>query len=199
MSAQDFGSGVNLSSNHGFKRCNPVLEKVNLGDLGKMAGLEICRTAMVEAGVLEFVQCSNLALCCGKAYLLLGCVILPMSSFISGVPFILTFLPYQTDEIAGPSYSVIRVGWIKGLEMYCSNIQRIKINFKGCNAFSMTVNNCWRWQFTFQQIQRHLDSPLVTEKALGCSSFISINSEPFSSFAPNKSTKLFCMELHASL
>jgi hypothetical protein len=38
-----------------------------------------------------------------------------MSGFISGVPFILTFLPYQTDEIAGPSYSVIRVGWFEGL------------------------------------------------------------------------------------
>jgi hypothetical protein len=118
MSAQDFGSGVNLGSNHGFECCNPVLETVNLGDLGEMgfgAGLEICRVAVVEARVLEFVQCSNLALCCGKAYLLLGCVILPMSGFISGVPLILTFLPYQTDEIAGPSYSVIRVGWFEGL------------------------------------------------------------------------------------
>jgi hypothetical protein len=98
MSAQDLGSNVDLASDHGFVCCNPVLETVNLGDLGEMvvgAGLEICCTAVVEARILEFVQCSNLALCCGKAYLLLCCGILPMSGFISGVPFILTFLPYH--------------------------------------------------------------------------------------------------------
>jgi hypothetical protein len=90
---------------------------VNLGDLGEIdvwAGLEIRRAAMVETRI-EFVQCWNLALCCGKAYLLLGWGILPMSGFIAGVPFFLTFLPYQTDEIAGPSYSVIHVGWFERL------------------------------------------------------------------------------------
>jgi hypothetical protein len=49
MSAQDFGSDVDLASDHGFVCCNPVLEMVNLGDLGKTvfwAGLEICRTDM---------------------------------------------------------------------------------------------------------------------------------------------------------
>jgi hypothetical protein len=118
MSAQDFGSDVDLLSDPGFVSCNPGLEMVNLGDLGQMlfwAGLEICCTAVVETQILEFVQCLNLVLCCGKAYLLLGCGILPMSGFISGVPFLLTFLPYQTGEIAGPSYSVIHVGWFKGL------------------------------------------------------------------------------------
>jgi hypothetical protein len=53
---------------------------VNVGDLGEMgfgAGLEVCRAAVVEARVLEFIQCSNLALCCGKAYLLFGFVIQP--------------------------------------------------------------------------------------------------------------------------
>jgi hypothetical protein len=109
---------MNLGSNHGFERCNPVLEMVNFGDLGEMgfgAGLEVCRAAVVEARVLEFIQCSNLSFCCGKAYLLFGFVIEPMSGFISGVPFILTFLPYQTDEIAGPSYAMICVGWFEGL------------------------------------------------------------------------------------
>jgi hypothetical protein len=51
----------------------------------------------------------------GKAYLLLDCVVLSMSGFISGVPFITDISPYQTDEIAGPSYSVICVGWFEGL------------------------------------------------------------------------------------
>jgi hypothetical protein len=91
---------------------------VNFGDLGEMgfgAGLEVCRAAVVEARVLEFIQCSNLALCCGKAYLLFGFVIQPMSGFVSGVPFSLAFLPYQTDEIASPSYPVIGVGWFEGL------------------------------------------------------------------------------------
>jgi hypothetical protein len=89
MSAQDLGSNVDLTSDHGFVCCNPVLEMVNLGDLGKMdvwAGLEICCTAMVETRILELVRCSNLALCCGKAYLLLCFIILSMSGFISGVP-----------------------------------------------------------------------------------------------------------------
>jgi hypothetical protein len=74
MSTQDLGSNVDLASDHGLVCCNPVLKMVNLGDLGKMdvwAGLEICCAAMVEARILEFVQCSNLVLCFGKVYLLL--------------------------------------------------------------------------------------------------------------------------------
>jgi hypothetical protein len=59
MSAQDFESDVDLASDHGFVCCNPVLEMVNLGDLGEMvfwAGLEICRAAMVETRILELVH-----------------------------------------------------------------------------------------------------------------------------------------------
>jgi hypothetical protein len=47
--------------------------------------------------------------------LLFGFVIQPISGFVSGVPFSLAFLPYQTDEIASPSYPVIGVGWFEGL------------------------------------------------------------------------------------
>jgi hypothetical protein len=75
---------------------------VNFGDLSKMgfgAGLEVCRAAVVEARVLEFIQCSNLALCCGKAHLLFGFVIQPMPGFISGVPFSLAFLPRNIKQI----------------------------------------------------------------------------------------------------
>jgi hypothetical protein len=36
MSAQDVGSNVDFASDHWLICCNPVLEMVNLGDLGKM-------------------------------------------------------------------------------------------------------------------------------------------------------------------
>jgi hypothetical protein len=35
MSAQDLGSNADLTSDHRFVCCNPVLKMVNLGDLGK--------------------------------------------------------------------------------------------------------------------------------------------------------------------
>jgi hypothetical protein len=107
--------------------CNPVFEMMNLGDLGEMdvwASLEICCAAMVETQFLQLVQCLDLALCCGKAYLLLSFWILSMSGFVSGVPFILAFLPCQLDKIAGPSYSLIHVGQFKGL---AGNILLLKL------------------------------------------------------------------------
>jgi hypothetical protein len=113
-----WGSNFDLASDHWFVCCNPVLEMVNLGDLGKMdiwAGLDINCTAMVEIQILELIQFSDLALCCCKAYLLLCFCILSMSGFISGVPSILTFLPYELDEIAGPSYSVVHMDPFEGL------------------------------------------------------------------------------------
>jgi hypothetical protein len=118
VSAQDVGSNGDFASDHWFVCCDPVLKVVNLGDLGKMdvwTGFEIFCAAMVKARIFERVQCSDLSLCGGKAYLLFGFGILSMSGFISSVPFILTFLPYQSDEIAGPSYSVILVGLFEGL------------------------------------------------------------------------------------
>jgi hypothetical protein len=57
-----FGTNVDLASDHGFVCYNPVLELVNLRDLGKMdvrAGLDICCTAMVETLILELANISK--------------------------------------------------------------------------------------------------------------------------------------------
>jgi hypothetical protein len=51
MSAQDFRSGVNRGSNHGLVRCIPVLQTVNLGDLGEMVFPDCTVASLASLGV----------------------------------------------------------------------------------------------------------------------------------------------------
>jgi hypothetical protein len=81
ISAQDLGSQVDFTSDHMLVCRNPVFGVVNLGDLGDVdfwAGLEICCAAMVETQILEIVQCSDLALCCCRAYLFVVVLLHPV-------------------------------------------------------------------------------------------------------------------------
>jgi hypothetical protein len=110
VSAQDLGSTFSFTSNHWLVCCDPVVEMMNpsLGLMGIRAGLELYCVTMVEKQILELIQCSDLTFGCCKAYLLLSFCIQSVSGFVSGVPFVLTILPYQLDEVAGPKLNTLR-------------------------------------------------------------------------------------------
>jgi hypothetical protein len=97
-----------------------MMKSAGLDKMYSQAPLEIQCTAIGGTHTLETIRCSDLASGLYNSYLSFSFCIQSVTGQIANLPFILTCLPYQLDEIACLSCPVNRVGLSKEMiGLYC--------------------------------------------------------------------------------
>jgi hypothetical protein len=93
-----------------------MMKSAGLDKMYSQAPLEIQCTAIGGTHTLETIRCSDLASGLYNSYLSFSFCIQSVTGQIANLPFILTCLPYQLDEIACLSCPVNRVGLFQGID-----------------------------------------------------------------------------------